>query len=193
MTAWHENPNAAVAFCIALEAIRSGAEGNTVEVFCDNPDAEVLDEQTAVAVCADFTEWKVVRFYGRTPLEAILAAGIEQARWRLDDWWKPRTPPEGVKPWSFAYDFGGDQAVKEIRFPVGLRQRLRCWWKRLRGQFVPEPPAKVLIEASTYNGPLARGEEPPADSWFVVWDGEPRPRVLFSEPVEARYFRVEAA
>lgn len=79
MTAWHEEPNAAVAFCVALEAIRTGAEGNTVLIPCDNPEADSVFTQSCVDVCADFTDWKERRFYGRTPLEAILAAGAEQA------------------------------------------------------------------------------------------------------------------
>lgn len=82
MTAWHEQPNAAVAFCIALEAIRAGAEGNSVEVLCDDPEAETRDRQTAVICNCDFTDWHPQRFYGATPLDAILAAGAAQARAR---------------------------------------------------------------------------------------------------------------
>lgn len=82
MQAWFEAPNAAVAFCIALEAIRAGDEGNSIEVLCDNPDADTVAEQTAVECCCDFTDWEPRRFYGATPLEAILAAGREQARRR---------------------------------------------------------------------------------------------------------------
>lgn len=81
-TPWYEQQDAALAFCIALEAVRTGAEGNSVEVLCDNPECEVDGEQTAVAVSADFTDWKTVRFYGRTPLQAMLAAASEQARRR---------------------------------------------------------------------------------------------------------------
>jgi hypothetical protein len=80
--AWHEEPLAAEAFCIALEAVRTGAEGNSVEVFGDDPEATTLDRQMAIEVQADFTDWVPRRFYGRTPLEAMLAAGAEQARRR---------------------------------------------------------------------------------------------------------------
>lgn len=82
MAAWYERPNAAMAFCIALEAIRTGAEGNSVEILCDNPEADSVGEQTAVDCCCDFTDWKPQRFPGPTPLEAILAAAAEQARSR---------------------------------------------------------------------------------------------------------------
>lgn len=82
MKAWYEDPNAALAFCVALEAIRTGAEGNTVLIACDNPEADHINQQTCVDVCADFTDWKEVRFYGPTPLEAMIAAGAEQARKR---------------------------------------------------------------------------------------------------------------
>ncbi len=82
MTAWFEKPNAAMAFCIALEAIRSGHEGNTVEVLCDDPEAESLDRQTAVDCSCDFTDWETRRFYGATPLDAILAAATVQAQRR---------------------------------------------------------------------------------------------------------------
>ena len=78
---WFEQPNAAVAFCIALEALRSD-EGNGVTVMCDNPEAETLDRQTAVDVIAEWTDWEPRRFYGATPLDAILAAAAEQARAR---------------------------------------------------------------------------------------------------------------
>lgn len=76
--AWFEQPNAAAAFCIALEALRSD-EGHSVEVLCDDPEAEAPERQCAVEVTGDWTGWKPRRFYGRTPLEAILAAGAEQA------------------------------------------------------------------------------------------------------------------
>lgn len=82
MTTWYEKPNAAMAFCIALEAIRTGAEGNTVLIACDNPEANHVNEQTCIDVVADFTDWQERRFYGPTPLEAVLAAGAEQARRR---------------------------------------------------------------------------------------------------------------
>lgn len=78
---WFNEPNAAVAFCIALDALRSD-EGNAVEVLCDNPEADSLDQQTAVEVRGEWTGWEPRRFYGATPLAAILAAGTEQARAR---------------------------------------------------------------------------------------------------------------
>ncbi len=76
---WFAKPGAALAFCIAVEAIRSGHEGNSIEVLCDNPEAESRDQQTAVDCCCDFTDWQAKRFYGATPLDAVLAAGIAQA------------------------------------------------------------------------------------------------------------------
>lgn len=81
MRAWFEQDNAAVAFCIALDALRSD-EGHSVEILCDNPEADSVDTQCAVDVCGDWTNWEPKRFYGRSPLEAILAAGAEQARAR---------------------------------------------------------------------------------------------------------------
>ena len=76
---WYEDANNADAFCIALEAIRNGAEGNSITIQHDNPEADSAATQSCVDVVADFTDWKERRFYGRTPLEAILAAGREQA------------------------------------------------------------------------------------------------------------------
>lgn len=81
MTTWFEKPNAAMAFCIALDAVRD-EEGAAVTVLCDNPEAETTAEQSAVEVTASWTGWEPRRFYGLTPLEAMLAAGIEQARAR---------------------------------------------------------------------------------------------------------------
>jgi hypothetical protein len=76
--AWFEQPNAAVAFCIALEALLTD-EGNAVEVLCENPEGTGPDNR-AVEVTADWTNWEPRRFYGHTPLDAVLAAGVEQAR-----------------------------------------------------------------------------------------------------------------
>jgi hypothetical protein len=78
--AWFEAPNAAVAFCIAMEALLSD-EGNAVQVLCENPEGTGPDNR-AVEVTADWTGWEPRRFYGPTPLEAMLAAGAEQARKR---------------------------------------------------------------------------------------------------------------
>lgn len=77
---WYEQPNAAMAFCCALEALL-GDEGNAVEVLCENPEGTGPDNR-AVEVTADWTDWKPRRFYGHTPLDAIVAAGREQARRR---------------------------------------------------------------------------------------------------------------
>lgn len=81
MAAWFEAPNAPLAFCIALDALRSD-EGHSVEVLSDDPEASTVDEQSAVEVCGDWTGWDKLRFYGRTPLEAVLAAGAAQAKYR---------------------------------------------------------------------------------------------------------------
>jgi hypothetical protein len=78
---WYETTEGAVAFCVALEALRS-EPGNSVTILCDNEDAEVRQEQSAVEVTAHWTEWQPERYLGTTPLDAILAAGREQARHR---------------------------------------------------------------------------------------------------------------
>lgn len=78
---WHEQPNAAVAFCIALEALRN-EEGVEVSIFADDPEADSRDRQTCVEVTAEWTDWEVRRFWGADPLAAVLAAGVEQARAR---------------------------------------------------------------------------------------------------------------
>jgi hypothetical protein len=75
---WLTAPNAAVAFCIALEALRD-EEGASVAILCDNPDTEVNYETCAVEVVAGFTNWNTKRFYGPTPLGAILEAAKAQA------------------------------------------------------------------------------------------------------------------
>jgi hypothetical protein len=81
MTQWFEQPNAAAAFCVALEALRD-EEGASVEIFADDPEAERVERQTCVEVTAEWTGWELKRFWGATPLEAVLSAGAEQARRR---------------------------------------------------------------------------------------------------------------
>lgn len=80
MTEWHEEPNAATAFCIALEALRSSE--TAVMILIDDEDADHIDKQCAIECLGPWTDWKEERFYGRTPLAAILEAGREQARRR---------------------------------------------------------------------------------------------------------------
>lgn len=69
-----------MAFCIALEALRM--DGASVTVLPDSEEADTRQEQCAVDCLGPWTDWKERRFFGSTPLDAILAAGREQARKR---------------------------------------------------------------------------------------------------------------
>ena len=53
-----------------IETLRQ-SEGNSVTVFCDNPEAESIEKQCAVEVLADFTDWKEETFWGKTWGEAL--------------------------------------------------------------------------------------------------------------------------
>lgn len=77
---WQSQPNAAEAFCIAMEACLT-EEGNAVTVLGENPEGTGPDNR-AVEVTAEWTDWEPRRFTGHTPLEAMLAAGAEQAAHR---------------------------------------------------------------------------------------------------------------
>lgn len=54
------------------EQLRAG-EGNSVELFCDNPDFNG-QPNCAVEVVGEWTEWEQRRFTGDTMLEALRAA-----------------------------------------------------------------------------------------------------------------------
>jgi hypothetical protein len=53
-----------------IEQLRA-AEGDSVEILCDNPGADSIDQQTAVEVSAEFTGWRPQRWHGRTWTEAL--------------------------------------------------------------------------------------------------------------------------
>jgi hypothetical protein len=59
-----------------INQIRS-TEGNSVTIVCDNPDADSVDEQAAVAAIGDFTRWEEKRWYGRTWADALQKAADE--------------------------------------------------------------------------------------------------------------------
>lgn len=81
MKPWHEEPNNCVAFCTILAAL-TDEEANSVDILPPNVDAEDVDHQRAVEVSADWTDYEPRRFYGRTLLDAMIKAGVEQAKHR---------------------------------------------------------------------------------------------------------------
>lgn len=82
---WFEDPTSAVAFLVVLHALVGAddfEETTSVDILPVNPDASSADQQRAIDVSGDFTNYEPRRFYGRTLLDAIIAAGKAQAEWR---------------------------------------------------------------------------------------------------------------
>lgn len=50
------------------------ADGNSIEIMCDNPDADTAGEQASVVALGDFTDWEQVRYFGLTWQEALRKA-----------------------------------------------------------------------------------------------------------------------
>jgi hypothetical protein len=102
---------------------------------------------------------------------------------KASDWWAPRPS------WNeIGYDFGPPEARFEIRLP--MLARIKLLWRRFRKK--DRQPTRVIVEASNYLGDLPDGQEPPADSWFPVYDGPPGTGT-FRSAVEARYWRTVAS
>ena len=59
-------------------------EGDSITILCDNPEAEMRDEQACVEVCGDYTGYKNERFYGTTWVEALKKA-VDCARMHYRD------------------------------------------------------------------------------------------------------------
>lgn len=59
---------------VSLTDLLRRDQGNTLTLLCDNEEAETSDQQCAVEICAEFTEWKPQRFYGETVLAALWSA-----------------------------------------------------------------------------------------------------------------------
>lgn len=51
-------------------------EGNSVTILCDNPEAESVDQQSAVEACGDFTDYKPMRFYGSSWMQALSGCAL---------------------------------------------------------------------------------------------------------------------
>ena len=65
--------NTAMAIVNAIELLRSN-DASSVEILCDNREADSVAETMAVAVTDEWTNWQPVRFYGPT-----LGAALENA------------------------------------------------------------------------------------------------------------------
>lgn len=52
-------------------------EGNSITLLCDNPEADKLDEQSAIEVNCGFTRWITRRYYGSSWQEAVSKAASD--------------------------------------------------------------------------------------------------------------------
>ena len=77
MISWYAPQANAMAFCIALDALRM--DGASVTILPDNEEAESVGTQCAVDCIGPWTNWEERRFFGSNPYEAIIAAGRAQA------------------------------------------------------------------------------------------------------------------
>jgi hypothetical protein len=70
-----------------IEQLRS-EEGASVEILCDNPEAESASVQTAIDCCGSWTDWETRRFYGESVLQCLakaVCAAQEAAIAAMDD------------------------------------------------------------------------------------------------------------
>lgn len=75
-----------------------GQEGESITIYHADPEADDIERQTAVELCASFNHHEPQRFYGRTWVDALHAA----AEWvRAGGCWRrvkpPLTPPAPIK------------------------------------------------------------------------------------------------
>lgn len=63
----------ALAVIAAIDYLRR-EEGDSVEILCDNSEAESLDEQTAVIFNGEASDWQEKRFYAATWQQAVVKA-----------------------------------------------------------------------------------------------------------------------
>lgn len=57
-------------------AVLTSKEGDSVTVLAQNPDANHVNEQFAIDVTGEWTDWKGARYLGDTQLSALKAAAI---------------------------------------------------------------------------------------------------------------------
>jgi hypothetical protein len=73
---------AAVQFLIDIDYLRKN-EGDSIEIICDNPEAESRDKLTAVDVTGDWTDYSPRRFYGPDPAGATRDAATARKNWEF--------------------------------------------------------------------------------------------------------------
>ena len=58
----------------SLIATLTEGEGDSVQILCDNPEAEGPHEYTAIECFGDWTEWKKLRYYGASKIDCLRKA-----------------------------------------------------------------------------------------------------------------------
>lgn len=67
---------------LAIEVLRE-SEGNSVQIFCDNPEPLNSEDRNAIYVCGDFTGWEEVQYTGASLLDCLMKARKAQSEHAL--------------------------------------------------------------------------------------------------------------